>query len=109
MELPFKALVEQISDFAIAVIDTDGVIRSWNAGARAITGYTEREALGRRLDSLIDESVLKKAAKSGSASLQCWLARKSGGPLWTQNNVQVMKSEHGAQSLCWVCHDPFHI
>jgi PAS domain S-box-containing protein len=110
MQIHFHALVEQIADYAIVVLDADGIIRSWNAGARAITGYTEREAVGRPLSSLVDEALVGQAMKSGRASTQCWLTRKTGRPRWTQNIVQVMKSERGdARTLCWMCHDPFDI
>lgn len=107
---PYHALVEQITDYAIVVLDTEGIIRSWNAGARAITGYTEREALGRPLATLVDEDLVAQAVKTGRASTQCWLARKAGRPRWTQNIVQVMKPGRGGErSLCWLCHDPFDI
>lgn len=110
MKIPFQALVEQMSDYAIVVLDTEGIIRSWNAGARAITGYTAREALGRPLSAMLDESFVNEAVKTGRASTQCWLQRKKGRPLWTRNVVQrVAPTRGGAPTLCWTCQDPFDI
>jgi len=110
MEIPFQALVEQITDYAIVVLDAEGIIRSWNAGAGAITGYTAHEALGRPLSTLLDEPLVAKAVKTGRASTQCWLNRKTGRPLWTQNVIQMVEPERGgAPTLCWTCQDPFHI
>jgi PAS domain S-box-containing protein len=108
---PYHALVEQITDYAIVVLDTEGIIRSWNAGARAITGYTEHEALGRPLATLVDEDLVARAVKTGRVSTQCWVTRKAGRPRWTQNIVQLMKAGRGgdARTLCWLCHDPFDI
>jgi PAS domain-containing protein len=46
MKIPFQTLIDQISDYAIVVLDAQGIVKSWNAGAREITRYTEGEALG---------------------------------------------------------------
>ena len=107
MKIPFQALVEQISDYAIVMLDAQGIVQSWNAGARALTGYTEREAIGRPLSGFLAEDLVAQAIKGGKASLQCWLNRKSGKPLWTENMVQTVTVARGATSLCWVCQDPF--
>jgi PAS domain S-box-containing protein len=108
MKIPFHALVDQISDYAIVVLDTGGIVQSWNAGARAITGYTEREAVGRPLTAFLQEDLAAKAVQAGKASTQCWLLRKGGKALWTANVVQTVTAERGATSLCWVCQDPFN-
>jgi PAS domain S-box-containing protein len=107
MRIPFQSLVDQISDFSIVVLDTEGIVQSWNAGARAITGYTEREAVGRPLSAFLQEDLVPKAVKAGKASMQCWLMRKNGKPLWTENVVQTVTANQGDTSLCWVCQDPF--
>jgi PAS domain S-box-containing protein len=107
MQIPFQALIEQINEYAIVVLDAEGTIRSWNAGARAITGYTEREALGRPLTTLLGESLVDEALEAGQAVKQCWLRRKDAEPLWTRNVVQVVSAADGAAALCWLCQDPF--
>lgn len=104
---PFQAMVEQISDYAIVGLDADGVVKSWNAGARQITGYTEREALGRPLSEFLAEDLVGRAKKAGRVSMQCWLSRKDARPLWTANVVQTVTGERGDAVLCWVCQDPF--
>lgn len=109
MEISFQAMVEQISDYAIVVLDTQGIVRSWNAGAREITGYTEREAVGRRLSEFLQEDLVSEAVKAGRAAMQCWLTRKSGKALWTDNVIQTVSAERGGTSLCWVCQDPFNV
>jgi PAS domain S-box-containing protein len=108
MKNPFQGLIEQITDYAIVILDVDGTIRSWNAGAREITGYTEHEALGRPLSALLRESLVGEAVTSGYAAAQCWLMRKDGGRRWTQNVVQRVGADGaGAPALCWMCQDPF--
>ena len=42
----FRLLVEGVEDYAIFMLDPDGCIASWNAGARRINGYEEDEIIG---------------------------------------------------------------
>ena len=107
MHIPFQALIEQVTGYAIVVLDTEGIIRSWNAGARTLTGYTTREALGRPLSTMLDEVLVNKAVQTGQVTMECWLRRKTGQPLWTRNVVQMVTTERGGRSLCWMCQDPF--
>ena len=102
MKIPFQAMVDQISNYAIVVLDAKGIVQSWNAGARAITGYTDGEALGRPLSSFLHEDLVEKARRAGRASMQCWLKQKNGKALWTTNVVQTLTADRGATSLCWI-------
>jgi PAS domain S-box-containing protein len=45
----FRLLVENVADYAIMMLDDQGVIVSWNAGAERITGYAGREIIGRHV------------------------------------------------------------
>jgi PAS domain S-box-containing protein len=46
MEGRYRLLVDAITDYAIYMLDTEGRISSWNAGAQRFKGYTEQEILG---------------------------------------------------------------
>jgi PAS domain S-box-containing protein len=52
----YRRIVEGSPD-AIIVGDAEGVIRLWNAGARAIFGHAAEEALGRSMDLIIPERL----------------------------------------------------
>jgi PAS domain S-box-containing protein len=43
----FRLLIEGVVDYAIYMLDPDGVITSWNAGAERMTGYARDEVIGR--------------------------------------------------------------
>ena len=43
----FKLLVESITGYAIYMLDVDGRVTSWNAGAEKLTGYAAHEIIGR--------------------------------------------------------------
>ena len=51
---------------AIVAVDSDGLIRLWNPGARRIFGFSEQEALGRTLDLIVPEAQ-RRAHHSGFA------------------------------------------
>src|SRR5207249_1426010 len=45
-ERQFRLLVEGVTDYAIYMIDPNGIVTSWNAGAQRIKGYTPNEIIG---------------------------------------------------------------
>ncbi len=42
--------INSVEDYAIFIIDHNGIILSWNQGAERIKGYTAQEALGRSIE-----------------------------------------------------------
>ena len=46
-ETPFRALVDNIKDYALCMLDPSGRITTWNTGAERITGYSADEAINR--------------------------------------------------------------
>jgi len=49
-------LIDSIEEYAIARLTPEGIVSSWNAGARAITGYSAGEALGSQLPRFLPEA-----------------------------------------------------
>ena len=46
-ERKFRLLVEGVIDYAIYLLDPNGIISNWNAGAKRIKGYEADEVVGR--------------------------------------------------------------
>ena len=42
----YRMLVDAVTDYAIYMLDPDGIITSWNPGAKRFKGYEESEILG---------------------------------------------------------------
>ncbi len=42
----FRLLLQSVTDYAIYMLDTDGYVTSWNAGAQRFKGYTAEEIIG---------------------------------------------------------------
>ena len=43
---PFRLMIENLTDYAIIMLDTDGHIVTWNSGAERIQGYPADEIIG---------------------------------------------------------------
>ena len=73
-EEQFRAFVESVRDYALLILDTDGRIASWNAGAEAIKGYKAGEIIGQHfskfypaesIDSGLPQRELEGAIRDG--------------------------------------------
>jgi PAS domain S-box-containing protein len=83
-----ELLVDAVTDYAIYLLDRDGMIRTWNAGAERIKGYRASEVLGRHFslfftpeDNAADVpgQILVHAGRDGRAEQEGWHVRKDGG------------------------------
>ena len=83
----YRMLLDGVEDHAIFMIDPQGVIISWNAGAERLKGYTADEIIGRHfscffplgdIDSGRPEEVLRLAVANGRHEEQGIRMRKDG-------------------------------
>jgi PAS domain S-box-containing protein len=86
-ERSFRLLVDGVVDYAIYMLDPDGVISSWNAGARRIKGYEAREVVGRHFGMFYlpedreagkPAHALETAREQGKFAAEGWRLRKDG-------------------------------
>lgn len=98
----FKLLVESIRDYAIFMLDPQGHVATWNAGAEAIKGYSSSEIIGRHISTFYAEEdraahkperLLGIAAAKGSVEDEGWRVRKDGTRFWAD---VVITALHGA-------------
>jgi PAS domain S-box-containing protein len=101
---PFKLLVQSIVDYAIFMLDPNGFITSWNAGAERIKGYTAEEIIGKHFSTFYTEEdraaglpqkVLDTARKQGKFSGEGWRVRKDGSRFWASVVVDRISDENG--------------
>ena len=100
----FRTLVEQVRDYAIFMVDSDGRVTTWNEGVRRLLGYDEREFLhepGAILFTPEDrakgepERELQTAAQTGHASDDRWLVRKDGSRFWATGSTARVNDQAG--------------
>ncbi|WP_247730299.1 bacterio-opsin activator domain-containing protein [Halovivax limisalsi] len=85
-----QRMIEEVRDYAIFRLDTDGFIQTWNEGAERIKGYAEDEIVGEHLSTFYPDdeetidpgTLLDRAAAEGRAASEGWRARKDGSRFW---------------------------
>ncbi|QRR00301.1 PAS domain-containing sensor histidine kinase [Dyadobacter sandarakinus] len=90
-EEKYRALVEQVTDYAIFMLDERGKIVSWNEGARRIKGYTASEIIGKYFSIFYPQEEIIKgkpnleltiAKRDGMYEEEGWRLRKDGTRFW---------------------------
>ncbi|TGV15016.1 PAS domain-containing sensor histidine kinase [Mesorhizobium sp. M8A.F.Ca.ET.173.01.1.1] len=90
-EARYRLLVESISDYAIYLMDPDGTVVSWNAGAERFKGYRSEEIVGQNFarfyseedrDAGVPKRNLQLAARDGHFEEEGWRYRKDGSRFW---------------------------
>src|SRR5882757_2153838 len=90
-ERNFRLLVEGVADYALYMLDPNGVIISWNVGGQRIKGYSPREIVGQHFSRFYTEAdrtggkpqrALKIAREQGRYEEEGWRVRKDGTFFW---------------------------
>jgi PAS domain S-box-containing protein len=90
-EQRFRLLVEGVKDYAIFMLDPDGHVMSWNAGAQRIKGYAASEIIGKHFSVFYpSEDVqsgkpareLEVARDQGSVEDEGWRVKKDRTLFW---------------------------
>jgi PAS domain S-box-containing protein len=90
-ERGFRLLVQGVTDYAIYMLDPDGKVTNWNAGAERIKGYAASEVLGQHFsqfytpedfDTGLPRRALETARREGRYEAEGWRLRKDGSRFW---------------------------
>ena len=104
-EQTFQLLVESVQDYAIYMLDPDGRVVSWNAGAERIKGYRAQEIVGQHFSRFYPPEdaaqgkprwELETAAREGRHEDEAWRVRKDGTRFWANVAISAMRDSHGA-------------
>ena len=100
----FRLLVESVRDYAIFMLDPDGTVRTWNAGAQATKGYTADEIIGRHFsvfytpedrESGKPARGLRTALADGRMEDEGWRVRKDGSVFWADVVITAIRGRTG--------------
>jgi PAS domain S-box-containing protein len=103
-EQQFRMLVQGVRDYAIYMLDRDGRVSSWNAGAEAIKGYSADEIVGQHFSrfyteedraSGVPEHALATAIREGKYENEAWRVRKDGTRFWASVLIDPIYDENG--------------
>ncbi len=104
-ERQFRLLVEAVTDYALYMLDPNGIVTSWNAGAKRIKGYTADEITGQHFSRFYTEQekaagvparALQTAAAEGRFEAQGWRVRKNGERFWANVIIHPIVGEDGS-------------
>jgi PAS domain S-box-containing protein len=100
----FRVLVETVSDYAIYLLDPQGRIASWNAGAERIKGYGPGEVIGRHFSLFYPPeereggkpgAMLAQAQREGRVEGEGWRLRKDGSRFWAEVVITALRDTSG--------------
>lgn len=100
----FRRLVEGVKDYAIFMLDRDGSVSSWNAGAEGIQGYRANDIIGRKFSAFYTpediqrgqpEQDLDTADHEGRCEVEGWRRRKNGQPFWASVVITALRDDKG--------------
>lgn len=103
-EARIRLLVDSITDYAIFMMDAEGKVLTWNAGAQNLTGFTPEEAIGHTRDRFYIDSelnidspsqALSIAAQKGRYVNEEWRQRKDGSRFWASVVITALYDSAG--------------
>jgi PAS domain S-box-containing protein len=103
-ESQFKTLVGGVTDYALYMLDPNGIVANWNVGGERIKGYSAREIVGQhfsRFYTPADQAAgkparaLKIAMETGRYEEDGWRVRKDGTFFWASVVIDPIRDETG--------------
>ncbi|MEA2756017.1 MAG: hypothetical protein QOJ54_2306, partial [Aliidongia sp.] len=100
----FRMLVNGIRDYAIFMLDPNGMVTNWNIGAERIKGYTEAEIVGCHFSIFYSDNdrewgapqrALMIARTTGRFEAEGWRHRKDGSRFWANVVIDPIEDESG--------------
>jgi PAS domain S-box-containing protein len=101
-ERSFRLLVEGVADYALYMLDPEGVVTSWNIGGQRIKGYLPQEIVGQhfsRFYTPADQAngkparALSIAREHGRYDEEGWRVRKDGTFFWASVVIDAIKED----------------
>ncbi|MFC6942057.1 response regulator [Salinirubellus sp. GCM10025818] len=98
----FRLFVETTDDQAIILLDEEGHVRTWNAGAEQIKGYESDEIVGEHfsifypevdVEAGAPERSLHEAAEEGRVSDEGWRVHRDGSQFWANVTITALREE----------------
>jgi len=100
----FRFLVDAVQDYAIFMLDPEGIVASWNLGAERIKGYSRDEIIGRHFSHFFTDEdraagkpweELAIARRTGRAEVEGWRVKKNGDRFWARVVLTAVNDDEG--------------
>src|SRR5947209_535364 len=100
----FRLLLDSVQEYAIFLLDPQGRVTTWNAGAERIKGYKAEEILGQHFSRFyppedvaqgLPDKWLRLAAANGHFEAEGWRLRKDGSRFWADVVITALHDADG--------------
>ncbi len=100
----YHKMLSEVRDYAIILLDRDGIIQDWNAGAEHIKGYSSSEIIGKHFavfyethdrENGLPDQLLEKARTEGRAIHEGWRIKKDGTRFWAMVVITALHNNAG--------------
>jgi PAS domain S-box-containing protein len=100
-----QQIIDTAIDFAVIVIDLDGIVTDWNGGAERIFGWPDREIVGASIERIFTDEdraegrhreEMRLALAEGRAGDERWHRRKAGSRFWASGEMTLLRGADGA-------------
>jgi PAS domain S-box-containing protein len=101
-ERAYERLIQSIIDYAIFMLDREGRVVSWNAGAERTKGYVADEIIGEHFSRFytreereagVPQQALTTAAEAGRFTTEGWRVRKDGSRFWAMVVIDPIQED----------------
>src|SRR6202021_3739079 len=95
-----RLLINAVIDYAIYMIDLDGRVLTWNAGAVRLKGYSAEEIVGQSFarfytpedpQAELPQKALRTAREKGRFEAEGWRVRKDGTRFWASVVIDAVR------------------
>jgi len=99
-----RFLIDNLQEYAVFALDTQGRVLSWNSGAERIFGYPAHDIIGKHFSVLYPQEDLRSgkpwvfletALKAGRIEDEGWRGRKDGSQFWANVLITVLREPDG--------------
>ncbi len=103
-ERRFRLLVQNVTDYAIFMLDTEGRVTNWNTGAERIKGYATSEIVGQHFSRFytpedvghgVPGVALETVRRVGRYEAEGWRVRKDGRRFWASVVIDAVRDDDG--------------
>jgi PAS domain S-box-containing protein len=103
-ERQLRLFVRGVIDYALYMLDPNGIVTSWNAGAERIKGYSEKEIVGQHFSRFytdveraegVPARALYTALHEGRYEAEGWRVRKDGTLFWANVVIDPIRDDDG--------------
>jgi len=103
-ERQLRLLMQGVIDYALYMVDPNGIVTSWNMGAERIKGYKASEIIGQHFSKFytdveraegVPARALYTALREGRYEAEGWRVRKDGTRFWANVVIDPIRDEEG--------------